>query len=473
MAGELTPAAPVQPLASPAAGARLWRVLRSPWLLVAALALIAAVLAAGQFLPQMPANTAEDPVARTRWLSSATGGSAWGEMSAALGLFEAWQSRLLQALLALAAILASVHLADALARRRALRRLPGALALPAGEPGEPLPLDYPATLHRLRAAAPRPPAATRDDLAARLEGAFPAVVRPPGDGDQAERRLLALRNGQGAWLLPLLFAGLLMAVAALWANALLGWQVRPAAIAPGGGYAYALHGVALDYTVTAQGADVAPRAVISATVGGAAGEVEVGGSSTLGGARVRVAPGQAAFWLDAGETQLVRAGDAQGGGTLGLLFPQVGSEELVVLPASNAGLRIVRLGSEQGAGDPSTEPRYLVELYERDNVEPTQRFEIDIPRTVPLELTDGPVDVAFARLSAAEVTVSRRPWLWGLLPALLLAAVGALGLWKRPAFALVQVAPWPVDRSVVTVQSDRAAVIEDVRSAIGLPQLYE
>jgi hypothetical protein len=437
--------------------------LRSPWLLAGVLALIAAVLLAGQFLAQMPANVAEDPVARTRWLGSAAGGGAWGETAGVLGLFEAQQSRLLQGLLALAAILASVHLADALARWRALRRLPGVLALPAGAPGEALPVDFPATLHRLRAAAPRPPDATLDDLAARLEGTFPSVTRAAGDGAQAERRLLAVRNGQGAWLLPLLYLGLLVAIAALWANALLGWQVRPAAIAPGGSYTYAPRGVALDYTVTPQGADAAPRAAISATVGSATGEVEVGGSRALGGARVRVAPGQPAFWLDAGETQMVRAGDAQGGGRLGLLFPQIGSEELVVLPASNAGLRIVRLGPEHGAGDPSTEPRYLVELYEQDAVDPVQRFEIDIPRTVALELSSGPVDVAFARLSAAEVTVSRRPWLWGLIPALLLAAAGAVGLWRRPAFALVQVAPWPVERSVVTVQSDRAGVIEGLQ----------
>jgi len=56
------------------------------------------------------------------------------------------------------------------------------------------------------------------------------------------------------------------------------------------------------------------------------------------------------------------------------------------------------------------------------------------------------------------------PGLWLAWPAFVLALIGAIGFWRQPRYLMIQVAPWPVDRSVVVVQGNLAQDVEAVES---------
>jgi hypothetical protein len=74
------------------------------------------------------------------------------------------------------------------------------------------------------------------------------------------------------------------------------------------------------------------------------------------------------------------------------------------------------------------------------------------------------VALAFVPLPSLAIQVRRMPALWLLVPALVLIVAGAFGFWPRPGFVLAQIGPWPVERSVITVQSDLRSEMTSLRS---------
>jgi hypothetical protein len=63
-------------------------------------------------------------------------------------------------------------------------------------------------------------------------------------------------------------------------------------------------------------------------------------------------------------------------------------------------------------------------------------------------------------------SVRYQPASWLFWVALVLLLVGVVGFCYQPAFLLIQLAPWPMARTVVVAQSDRAEEIERLRLAL-------
>ncbi|MGL4651480.1 MAG: hypothetical protein ACRC1H_18890, partial [Caldilineaceae bacterium] len=154
---------------------------------------------------------------------------------------------------------------------------------------------------------------------------------------------------------------------------------------------------------------------------------------------------------------------------VGVVLPQPGSEQFVLLPAQNAGLRLVRL--------PGDEPRFLAELYGPNAEQPLSRTTITgIQSTLLMPLSDGSdaqLALELTRTTGVDVQIRRTPGLWLLVPGLLLALAGLLPLWKRPAFLLAEVMPWPphvlsASQSAVTLSGSTAAQVAATATAAGV-----
>lgn len=434
----------------------LWRLLRRPWLLLLTALLLLALLLSTRFIPQMPGQAQEDPASAQRWLNAEA--DAWGSggtLLRALGLFAAHQSPLFYALAGLLALLSSVHLADGVLFALLPARLRALLNAPVT--GEPLPVHSSDKLYRRRNALPLPPAQSEPLLAewmAQAAGAPVTRVGLPGEEGEssAEQRLLALRRPWLAWLRPLLPLGLILATTSLWLNALLGWDVRPGTLAPGDEALFPLHGVALLYDA-APSADGLATAAITGTVAGRPVLLDADKPAMrVGGAGVRLREDVPALWVRAQAPLLSLPGDGETRASVGLLFAQEGSEQLVVLPKRNAGLRLVRLGGEN-------EGAFLVEIFAEDAVQPVERVQVSGATTVTVPAGDEAVQVAMTPMPGLAVEVRHAPGDWLVWPALVLVLAGLAGIWLRPAFVLAQVSAWPVERSLVTLQSSAPVVL--------------
>jgi hypothetical protein len=289
-------------------------------------------------------------------------------------------------------------------------------------------------------------------LAATTDSAESTVHEDIPGGSSTEQRWLLVHHARSAWLRPLLFGGLALALLSIWMAVHIGWSVAPAALAPGESYSYPPHDILLEYGVRPGTGDAWP--VLTATI---ASDVITLNAATdrngrIGGADVELGQGPPAMWVETADPLLLAPGglpdEARRG--LGALFPQPGSEQVVVLANRNAGLRIVRLAD----GD-TGEPAFLVEVYEAGSVQPSQRLQVNSDARVVMGEEDTPLDLKLTPTVGVQVEVSRRPGRWLLWLALCMAAVGALGYLRHPGFTLVQLSPWPVERSVVIVQSNR------------------
>ncbi len=458
MAGALTSRSPAQ-RAQRSVDA-LWRFLRRPSLAITLTLLLLGLLLLARFIPQIPGQAAEDPASAMRWLNAERDGwGAWGGVLRTLGLFNVTGSPLFFALLALLTLVGSVHLAAQIAAMRLPRLLEDALHAPAGV--SPLPLEGMDGVHRLRVALDESPQTAIDEIHQKLEARFgpsplPEAIPAADGGPGEEVRMLATSGMRRLWLRPLLPAGALVAVAVLWVGAVFGWNVRPPTLAPGETFISQPHNVTLSYTVPANAG-----AQIDVAIAGLAARLEGSAAARLGnGASVRAQPGAPALLLRSDGPLLALPGESESRAEIGLVFPQPGSEQIVLLPESGAGVRIVRLPA-------GAENAFLVELYARDGVQPLQRVEISEAQTVNLPLEMGDVPLHLEPTSGMNVTVRSAPGWWLFWPALVLMIAGAVGLLSRPRFVLAQLQPWPVGRSVLTLQSSDEASIAAVVAPVG------
>ena len=444
----------------------LWRTLRRPWLLVTLILLLLALLVAARILPQMPGQAQEDPASAQRWLNAEA--DAWqrgGSLLRALGLFSALQSPLFYALAGAVAMLSAIHLAEAVR----FVRLPGRLRalLDASVTANPLPVLSPETVYRRRTTVAMAQAQTAAAISTWLTQSLGANVERtqialpvPEDQELGEIRLLVQRRAQLVWLRPLLPAALLLSTAVLWINALWGWDVRPETLAPGAQVIYAPHAVKLAYEVVNETTGAA-SALISGTVAGMPVQFDPSnpGQHTPG-LRVAVSPSASALWINTQDPVLALPGEDETRRSVGLIFPQPGSEQLVVLPRDNAGLRLVRLGGEN-AGE------FLVEVFAEDAVQPVERVQMNSALTVTVPTEDSALRLALTPMPGIDLEVRRSPGEWLVWPALFLAIAGLAGVWLRPSYAIAQIREWPVGRSVVTLQSSERLPAElPLREAI-------
>jgi hypothetical protein len=334
------------------------------------------------------------------------------------------------------------------------RSLPKSLTYPSLSPGEPLPILPTGPVYRHRRVELGSPVESTNAWAGQLATRFTIVTQSrsaPSSEDAAagaEHRLLGMRRHLALYLRPLLALGLLTALMGLWLAVAFGWQVTSPSIAPGGAFRSVNRGLAVAY-LPPDNDEQTLQPEISVLAGGLVHTYTL--SNTLrfraGEAVARVRTTDPALWIrvTSGEPLLARPGQAERTADAGLVFPTPGSEDSLLLPEQAAGLRIVR------SADPAED--FILELYRSTDVEPVLRQAITGQTPVLIPLPDEAFSLYVAPLPALQVHVRHLPGQWLVWTGLVLALIGLPSLIRPPIFALAQVAPWPMDQSVVVLQS--------------------
>lgn len=456
----------------------LWRGLAQPFFTLLMAIVLLATLIVARLLPQMPAQLASDPGEMQRWLAAASDAyGAFGPVMRMLSFFDLLHSlgwRILVLLFALG--LAIQWVEQVLAWRRSVL-LEAALAAPNGAPGEPLTIASPLPLHRCRFLSAQAPAVTlaqielwlsrhfpvfkRQASAAVAEDAAVQALRPQGLHRSSEERILAWRNLSSLRWQPLLSLGGLLAALTLWLGNVYGWRIETEALAPLGTFFDEAHAVRVEYHLQNEAPVLAvyinelltqfvmqPKAWLLQTADNG----------------ITVRSDQPALLVQSlSPSALLERPGQTPSDRLGVIFPSVGSEESILLPNQNAGLRVVR-----GAGE------FTVEVIGSDD-RPLQRFTVSDETLQTLQFggseQDGQtvekIDMRFLLMPAPIVEVANRPLGWLGWPALLLALAGFVGFWRAPRFILLQIAPWPLERSLVVAQSDDKTLVEALETTVG------
>lgn len=476
----------------------LWQWLSRPLILGLAGVLILLLFLGAALIQQMPGQIADDPAAATRWLL--TVGEEYGMLGTALrtlGLFDVLHNPVLQLLLALLALILLVQLGSTVAALWRFWQTSALPTLPVPAGGAPIALPTTQPLYRLRQVAEAQPAALAVQLTQTLRTQFdelitatielpaPAALPVSSEaGPVTEWRLLARRHHQPwIWLRPLLILGLLLALVSIWSILLAGWEITPPLLAPGDQYRATTQRVTLSYHVLEQADTLAPT--LGVELADTSHEVPLGESSRLrlGQVLLEAKAGPPALWIrsNAAAVTLSQPGQAQNAMDLGLIFPTLGSEDSVVVE-NQVGLRIVRVAvlpeavkanADTSATDSNNSPlttaaheQFLVEVYQPDAAKPVQTIVVSGPATAKIQVSGQVRELRFVPLPSMAAAVRYQPTIWLLWVALALVLVGAVGYRYRPAFVLLQLGPWPADRTVVVAQSDVAAELERLRRSL-------
>lgn len=501
-----TPASPRRHLAR-----TLWQWLGGNPLLGLVGGLIFLLYLGAALIQQMPGQIADDPAAATRWLLTlGEEYGVFGNVLRTLGLFDVRHNPVLQLLLAIIALIILVRLGNTLATLWRFWQSAQWLTIPGVLAGMPLSLPSTQSLYRLRQATTQMPAALATQLTQELTPQFAevlsttlSVTAPPmaivetrttpssasevATGESApatERRLLARRHYvPWLWLQPLFYGGLLLALAAIWIILLAGWEITPPPLAPGEQYRATTQRVTLSYTILEHGDELAPT--LGVEMADSVQQVPLGEKRwlQLGQVTLQANAGPPALWISSKEAAVTLSRPSQSQNTmdLGLIFPTLGSEDSVVVE-NRVGLRIVRVAVlpeaiKANASDDShnttdsplgTAPheQFLVEVYQPDAGKPVQTIVVSGPATAKIQVSGKVRELRFVPISSMAAAVRYQPAIWLLWVALMLVVVGAIGYCYRPAFLLLQLAPWPTGRTVVVAQSDVAAEIERLRLAL-------
>lgn len=488
----------------------LWQWLGSTTLVAIVGTLIGLLYLGAILIQQMPGQIADDPAAATRWLlTMGEEYGIFGNVLRALGLFDVLHNPVLQLLLAVIALIIFIQLANTIAALWRFWQVAQKLTKPSESAGVPISLPLTQPLYRLRQATAHPPAALVRQLVQMLKLPFDEVMtatvnRSPspmpapqptlgGSTDPhltrdlspvTEWRLLARRHHlPWIWLRPLLLLGLLLALASIWLILLAGWEITPPLLAPGEQYRATTQRVTLSYTMLEHADELAPT--LGVELADTSYQVPLGESRRLrlGQVVLQAAMGPPALWIRSKEAAvtLSRPGQAQNATDLGLIFPTLGSEDSVVLE-NRVGLRIVRVAvlpeavkaSAGEAENSSTDSplatglhdQFLVEVYQPDEAKPVQTIVVNEAKTAQIQVSGKVRELRFVPLPSMAAAVRSQPAVWLLWLALVLVIGGAVGYCYRPTFLLLQLAPWPPERTVVVAQSDTAAEIERLRLAL-------
>lgn len=459
----------------------LWHWLADPRLLFWLALGLAAPIWLGLALPQLPGQLRSEPAAAERWLTaSAETFGVWGPLLRTLGLFEVLRSPLVSVALwtALWVLLVQLaHTTTAVLRWRRLHRL---LEESSQASGEAVPVLLSGPLWRWRGVFPATAQRLADvgesqlqSWAARVErrvvclSAGPdqmALLSPTAEpASLLEERLLGVQGWPENLLRPLLPAALLLALCVPLASATLGHAFQPPPLLPGERSSDTTAGLLLEYLLLyPQPGVVGP--VLRLTKGSHERLLPLApSSSTVEGVHVDVQPGPPALLVHTvdGSAQLARPGQPGSAETVSLGFSNPGSEQVLLLPGYELGLRIIRQNSGSSAVAENT---FSVEIFQGDQA--AQRLTIQGSQIERIDTPAGPVLLGFVPIAMLQVHVYTTPGTWLLLPALLLAVAGAAGFRRKPLFLLAQLAPWPVERSVVVLQSNSPALLAEVRQTL-------
>ncbi len=474
---------------------RIWQLLSSRAILAVTGVIIFFLFLCALFIRQIPGQIANEPAA-ARWLLTASEAyGLFGNVLRALGLFDVLHNPLLQLLLALLALIGLIQLANLVALLWRFWHIAQGLDEAVAVAGTPLLLPPAQPLYRLRQAVEQAPLAFCIALTQTLQTHFDQVTTTTvstapyqtptateilephsGAGDippaaVAEIRLLARRHRHPLiWLRPLLLVGLLLALGVVWINLLVGWEVAPPLLAPGDAYRATTQRVALHYMLPA--GDDGSMPILSAEIEDLAQQVPLGERRQLrlGQIAIQTGLGPPAMLLrSTDDTTFSRPGQSQYTTDLGLIFPSLGSEDAVVF-GNSVGLRIVRVSAltEAQSESPLTlasapQESFLVEVYQGDEVQPVQTIQVSGQTRAVIQVGGQPRTILLIPLPSMVAVVRYQPGIWLLWLALALILVGIIGFAYRPAFVLVQIAPWPMARAVVVAQSDVAAELDHLQ----------
>ena len=454
----------------------IWEFLRQPLLLVVVGVGMLLFVLVGLSLPQLPGQYADDPAGATRWLLTTRNEyGALGALLNGLGLFDLIHSPLVRIGLALLGLLLLVHLGEQLADIQRSRRLPGLLAAAKGDAGEPLPIAGTGQIFRSRLALDAPFSRMSGVVGARLGDRFDAnpsvLVRRTqlgggaADTSDGEMRWLVQGHTWAYYLRPLLLLGILLALAVLWGSVNFGWEVAPAPLAPGSEFHFSRQGLRLGYSVMNENSGSGQVAALQVQLGDSTQLLPVGSTRTarLNNTSIRMQANVPGIFLESDTPgMLLLPGQSRTTDRIGFVFPTAGSEESVLIPDGDVGLRLVRL-AEEG--------RFLVETIPSQGGAVT-RGEISQDETRTIELIRGEragseASLRIRFLPGLNVRVRYLPGDWLLWGALVLGLAGAVGYLRRPFFALVQLAPWPDERSVLVVQSSSPEPLAELEGRMG------
>ncbi|MFZ1756632.1 MAG: hypothetical protein WAU10_22970 [Caldilineaceae bacterium] len=442
-----------------------WETLRHPLLLVAAALFLLLLVLIGVALPQLPGQFADDPAGATRWLLSIRNEyGSLGTLLNGLGLFDLIHSPLIRGGLAVLGLLLFVHLGEQMADIHRSRRLPGLLGAATDGPGEPLPVPGGGLVFRSCSGLAQPFARMSDAIGGRLGDRFDAspsvlVRRTQTDG---ELRWLVQGHTWAYYLRPLLLAGILLALAVLWGGTNFGWEVTPPPLAPGSEFRFPRQGLHLRYSVLGEGGS--QNAALQVELGDATQLLAVGRTQTarLNNTTIHMQPTVPGIFLESDRPgTLLLPGDNGTTDRIGFVFPAPGSEESVLIPDADMGLRLVRL-AEEG--------RFLVETITGTSGAVT-RSEISQNESWAIPLIQGEqagqeVTIRLRFLPGLTVGIRYLPGDGLLWAALVLALIGGVGYVRCPFFALVQLGVWPGDRSVLVVQSSSPEPLTELEGRI-------
>jgi hypothetical protein len=456
---------------------RLWQILQQPLLLIGVALMILILQLVAQTLPQMPGQFRDDAADGARWLlSTQESYGGMGSLLAALGLFDFAHSFVLRLLLGLLTFLLLIQLGNLLVLSQRMRQLRHLLYQPSEGDGEPLPVPGLASVYRQRQALAGSPLQMAPQIEQQIDALFPRrqgqILRHPQPVDDApaetdvlegERRWLILDGLPFLYLRLIAWLGIALALLIAWLGILYGWQVDSSILPPNSELRFPQRNLLLSYQVaptadTAESSATGNRPTLLVRLGEESGllPVEMASQLRLGGVDVRSQPAHPGLIVESwsGEERVAALswpGQAGLFERLGFTFPTVGSEESVLIPEAEIGLRLVRL---------PTDNRFLVEVVSSISDQDTQRTEISTDDAIVVPYGDGSLILRIRYLPSLNVSVRSLPgahWIW---VALLLAITGAAGFLRRPRFLFCQLAPWPQDRSVLVAQSDDPSVIK-------------
>ncbi|HQY92748.1 MAG: hypothetical protein WAU00_19180 [Caldilinea sp.] len=462
----------------------LWTALLDPRPLVVIAALLLASILLSVRVPQMPGQLRGEPLAADRWLTTMTETlGAGGPLLRASGMFDVLHSPLFHLLLWAAIFLLLVHTAHATWIALHFRRLPAVLDNTTLHGGDPLPMTMPFGVMRWRAALSASPVALSAAVATQVsawathleqrtlrvlpsapqsEGMDPAV---DAHAPILEERLLGVRGLLETALRPLLPAGMILALLLVWWYSMIGHQFTPDPLLPGARASDAVLGVTFEYALT-----YPQPGVIGPVLKANKGETQrvlplMRGDVTLDGVVVSLQPGAPSLLVRTLDDAplLAQPGQSATAAVLGLGFPNPSSEQTLILPQHGVGMRIIR---QDNATTSAADDSFVVEVFQGDSEQPIQRFTIRDSQVERIQTPVGEMPLGFVPVPMLQVQAYSAPNHWLLLPAALLLLAGALGFRRRPAFLLAQAGPWPVERSVVIIQTDHAVALETLRRVI-------
>jgi hypothetical protein len=462
----------------------LWQALIDPRGLVAVGALLTAFALLGVLLPQMPGQLRSEALAGERWLTAtAESYGALGGLLRGVGGFDVLRSPVFWALLWAALFLSLMQVAHLASTTYRFHRLPRALDDVEQPCGEAASIFLAERIFRWRGTAPFSATtaierceAQMQPWAGRIERrtvsvplsafqmeAFAAIgVEPPQTVQ--EERVLGLRQEWASALRPLLPAGVALALMLVGWYSVAGSSFVAPALLPGERASDATLGLTVEYQLLS----FQPN-VIGPVLQVSKGEAHrflplVSGSAELNGVVVNVRPGPPALLVRTLDDAplLMRLGQSFGVSEVGLGFPHPGGEQALVVPRYGVGMRIIR----QDEGGTAPDSAFIVEVFQGENETPTQRFTVVESQVIAIEATEGQLLLNFVPIAMFQVYAYTAPQLWLLLPALLLMAAGVCGFLRKAIFVLVQAGPWPMDRSIVVLQSNRLALLTSLREQL-------